>query len=561
MRNEETKKNMMWLVTFAMIITMTTTQCSPQTQITTSEVQPIQPTITTPTDTAPAPSAPTEKPTETAPAISKKNIFIHTSPDEFPDLDPTRSYSSESYVLSNCYETLIFYNPPGSKELLSGKLATSWETNADATEWTFHLRQGVKFQDGEPFNAAAVKYSIMKTKELGLGAAYMWDPVQDIQTPDDYTVVFKLSYSAPLDMIASSGYGAWIFSPKLFTDHPTDWVNEGHCIGTGPYTIESYERGSRLVMTRFNDYWGGWKPGQFEKIVFDITGDTVVRQQKIETGEADFTFRLPPDNIPQLESNPDVIVFRGPSFNIALGMLNTQKPPLDNKLIREAVAYTFPVDQFIQNVMFGRASKSFGFIPLGVWGHSETVPQFSYDLDKAKQLLAQAGFPNGGFKLLYIVCTGDSEGTQLGELWKAELAKVGITLEVQVLNWEVHWNTCKSGPTNAQDIFLMHWWPDYISPMGYLNGLFHSEDQPYFNCSYWYNADFDKLIDDANATSGYDLQKAAGMFIEAQKMLIDNAVAIPFYDETNVHIMQSDIKGYVDNPAYYNVVFVYDLTR
>lgn len=561
MNRGEKRINKVWLLTLAMILAMITAQCSPQTQAPASPAQPTQPPVSNPVNTAPAQVAPTEKPTETAPANTAKSIFVHTSPDSFPDLDPTRSYSAESYVLANCYETLTFYNLPGSKELLSGKLATSWEANTDATEWTFHLRQGVKFQDGEPFNSAAVKYAIMKTKEGGVGAAYMWDPVKDIETPDDYTVIFKLSYSAPLDLIASASYAAWIFSPKLYTDHPADWVNEGHCIGTGPYTMESYEHGSRLIMTRFNDYWGGWKAGQFEKIVFDITEDAVVRQQKIETGEADFTFRLPSDNLPQLESNPNVTVYRGPSFNVAIAMFNTQKAPLDNKLIREAVAYTFPMELFLKNVMAGRAKQSYGPIPVGVWGHSETVPQFHYDLDKAKQLLAQAGHPDGGFKLLYIIVTGDLDGQQLGELWKAELAKVGITLEIQALNWESNWDMCKSGPTNAQDIYLMHWWPDYISPISYLYGMFHSEEKPTFNCAYWYNKDFDKLIDDANSLSGVDRQKATDMFVEAQKMLMDNAVAYFLYDEQNVHVMRSDIKGYVDNPAYAHVVFVYDLTR
>jgi peptide/nickel transport system substrate-binding protein len=555
--NKEVKKvHRLWLLPLAMILALVTVQCSPKAQP--------QPTLqpgSNPVSTATSQAVPTVNPTDITQANTAKSIFVHTSPDSFPDLDPTRSYSSESYVLANCYETLTFYNAPGSSEQISGKLATSWESNADATEWTFHLRHGVKFQDGEPFNAAAVKYSIMTTKDGGVGAAYMWGPVSSIETPDDYTVVFKLSYSAPLDIIASADYAAWIFSPKFYTGHSTDWANEGHCDGTGPYTIESYERGSRLIMTRFDDYWGGWKPGQFEKIVFEITGDAVTRQQEIEAGQADFTFRIPSDNLPELMNDPKVTVYQGPSFNIALAMFNTQKAPLDNVLIREAVAYTFPMDVFLKNVMAGRAKQSYGPVPAGVWGHSETIPQFHYDLDKAKQLLTQAGYPNGGFKLLYIIVTGDLDGQNLGELWKAELAKVGIDLEIQALDWNANWDMCKSGPANAQDIYLMHWWPDYISPISFLYGMFHSENPPMFNCSYWYNTDFDKLIDDANTFSGYDRQKATDMFIQAQKMIFDNAAAYPLYDEQNVHIMASDIKGYIDNPAYANVVFVYDLTR
>jgi len=526
---------------------------------------------------APAPPAATEPPaaegeapeaTEvpaapeaTEEAAAAPNVFIYAHTTGFPDLDPAKSYSNDSVIVSNCYETLTFYNPPGAAEVLSPGLATNWEANEDATEWVFTLREGVTFHDGEPFNAEAVKYSVEKTKELGVGAAYIWDAVEEIEVVDDYTVKFKLSYPTPLDLAASSGYAAWIYSPKAYEEHDTDWFNAGNCAGTGPYTIENYERGSRLIMTRNEDYWGGWSEGQFDKAVFEIVEDPVVRQQMIEAGTADFTNEVPPDNLPALEARDDLVVYTNPSYQNLLGLLNTQKPPLDNKIVRQALSYTFPYEQFIAGVMGERATQAYGPVPAGMWGHSKDLLQYSYDLDKAKELLAEAGYPDGGFDLLYTYATGDLDEQQAGELWKAELAKLGINLEVQGMSWEAQWDLAKSDPQNAQDIFVMYWWPDYISPYTFLYSMFHSEDDILFNLGYYRNPEYDELIDIANEVSGSDREKAAEMFIEAQEILVDDAVSLFFYDVANTHLARSDIKGFVDNPAYPHVVFVYQLSQ
>jgi len=555
-----------WIIVL-FIMVLVTTQCAPKPTEAPAETEAPAKTEAPVATEAPAETeAPvaTEAPAETeAPSgeISRAEVFVYAHPTTFPDLNPATSYSNDLVVMANCYETLTFYNAPGSSEVLSPKLATSWEANEDATEWTFHLREGVTFQDGEPFNADAVKYSIDKIKELGVGAAYIWDAVEEIEVVDESTVKFKLSYSAPLDLAASTNYSAWIFSPKAYEEKGADWFNEGHCAGTGPYTIESYERGSRLVMTRFEDYWGGWDDSKFKKVVYELTEDPVVLQQMIESGQADFTYGVAPDNLQSLEARDDMVVYKNPSFQNLLGLLNTTKPPLDNELVRQALSYTFPYAQFIESVMQDRAVQSYGPVPAGMWGHSEELPQYHYDLDKAKELLDEAGYGDGGFSLLFTYATGDLDEQQVGEVWKAELAKLNIDMEVQGLNWEAQWDLAKSDPAKAQDIFVMYWWPDIVSPYSFLYSMFHSEDEPLFNLCYYKNPDYDKLIDDANVISGTDRAKAEQMFIDAQKMLIDDAVSLFFYDVANIHIARSDIQGYVDNPAYPHVVFAYELSR
>jgi len=548
------RRGLMLAISLLMILSFTMAACKPASPTPAPAIEPVE-EAPPPTEEAPPPSPVPE---------AEKNVFVYVLAPTFPDIDPSVSFSDDSVVVGNVYETLVFYNPPGSEEVLGPALATGWESSVDGLTWIFHLREGVKFHDGTDFNAEAVKYSIDRTLSLGLGAAFIWDAVDVITVIDDYTVEFKLTYSAPMDLVAASGYGAWIFSPACIEaqgENANEWLNEGHDCGSGPYMIESREKGSRLIMTRFDDYWGGWREGQFDIVVFEVNPDPVVRQQMLEAGEADFTYALPRVNFEALDARDDVTVYINPSFQNLLGLINMEKEPTNNKLVRQALSYAFPYQQFVEIVMLGQATQAYGPVPAGMWGFSEDLFQYSYDLDKARELLTDAGYPEGGFDLVMTYATGDLEEEQVGELWRAELAKLGINLEVRGMEWEAQWDLAMSDPLAAQDIFVMYWWPDYVTPYTYLFNMFHCEEEILFNDGYYCNPEFDDLIDRGNEFSATDREEAERLFIEAQEILIEEAAAMFFYDLPNDHELRSDIEGYADNPAYPHIVFVYKLTR
>src|SRR5690606_15391119 len=243
-----------------------------------------------------------------------------------------------------------------------------------------------------------VKGSIERTIQRGQGASFIWDPLDRIETPDDYTVVFHLKYPAPLDLIVSAGYSAYIFDVDVADE---EWFNAGNDAGTGPYTVESWTQGEQLVLTRFDDYWGGWNdPRQWDKVVFRIVPEAATRRQLMETGQGDFTYGLPPEMVEALRSNANLQVVETPSFQNLLGMLNTEKAPLDDVRVRKALAHAFPYQQVVDHVMQGTARPARGPIPYGMWGHGEDLPQPGYDLDEARRLLAEAGYPDGGFSLV-----------------------------------------------------------------------------------------------------------------------------------------------------------------
>ncbi|MGB9813610.1 MAG: ABC transporter substrate-binding protein [Thermovenabulum sp.] len=490
----------------------------------------------------------------------KQIVFFAWTSTPFTDLDPSVEFSNGIVPLNNIYETLLRYDPFERKFI--PVLATDYTKSEDGLTWVFHIRKGVKFHDGTDLNAEAVKFSIERTIKMGKGASYIWEPVKEINVKDDYTVEFKLKYPAPLDLIVASPYAAFIMSPTAVKSHPEGWFTQGNEAGTGPYKLESFILGQEIVLTKFDDYWGGWNGKHFDKVVIKKIPETATRRQMLEKGELDITKDLPYEDLEALKNNPNIVIETGPSFENLLMLFNTDKKPLDNKLVRQALSYAFPYEDVVKYAAGGYARQAKGAVPYGLWGHGENLFQYKYDIEKAKELLKQAGYPNGGFKLLLTYTAGDEAEKKTAELYKAELSKLNIDLEIRGMPWESQWEMARDkDPNKRQDIFMFYWWPDIASPYSFLYNMFHKQDEILFNLAYWENEEFDRLIDEGARQSGIDIKKAEETFIKAQEILIEEAPAVFIYDKQYVRIYNKSIKGYKDNPAYPNVIFFYEIYR
>lgn len=486
-------------------------------------------------------------------------VYLYGSPPT-TDFDPSVSLSDAVIVQVLCYETLLKYDP--SNDTFEPILATSYKKSDDNLTWTFQLRKGVKFHDGTDFNAEAVKFSILRTRDLGKGPAFIWDPLQDINVVDEYTVEFKLKFPAPVELMAASAYGAFIMSPTAVKSHPDDWLAQGNDAGTGPYKVMNFRMGEEVDLEKFDGYWRGWEGKHFDAVVIKKVSESSTRRMLIEKGEGDVTEKLASEDVEALKKNPNAKVVVTPYFQNLFLLLNIQRPPLDNKLVRQALSYAFPYDDVVKYAMGGYATQARGAVPNGLWGHGDNLFQYKYDLNKAKELLTQAGYPDGGFKIEMRYMTGTESVKRMAELYKAELSKLNINLEIRGMPWDTYWDMAKSSdPSQHQDIFVTFWWPDIASPYSFLYSLFHSQESYFFNLTYWKNAEYDKLIDDGSEMSGIDKSKASELFIKAQEILIDEAVAIFTYDEQYVVVLNSSVKGFVDNPAYARCVFFYDMYR
>ncbi len=533
---------------------------------------------TTPTTTPPTTSSPTTSPTATSPSpattpVKKKRTVIYASLSEMTSCDPSTEFSNSILWMCLVYEPLLWYDPIHDK-IIPG-LAVSYESKKNGTIWIFHLRKNAKFHDGTPVTAEAVKFSIERTIALGQGAAFIWDPVKEIKVIDNYTIEFILKYPAPLDKIVASSYGAWIFSPKVVeyagAKNATDpkvaeWFNKGHDAGSGPYKLVKWDPENEVILEKFEDWWG-WKEPNYplksdkapDVFIIKIVKDAVTQERLVLSGDIDIAEYVPPEDVETLKSNPKVQVVLKPSFQNLLMLINTKKPPLDNVLVRRAIAHAIPYEDIVKIARAGLAKVASGPIPHGMWGHFDNLT-YTYNLTLAKELLAKAGYPHGINRTLILTYTaGDIYEKRTAELIAASLAKIGIKVDIRPMSWEEQWSLAQSGwenPQAAQDLFIFYWWPTYITPFDYLYNMFHSESKA-FNLCYYENPKFEKLIEKAHILEGYDRETALKLYYEAQKILYEDVPAIPLWDMVDFRVAVKGI-GNLDkaiNPAYPTVVF------
>jgi peptide/nickel transport system substrate-binding protein len=470
--------------------------------------------------------------------------------------DPSDSYSNEIIAMNNMYETLLRYNP--KTKSFEKILADNYVVSKDGLTWTFELKKGVKFQTGNELTAEAAKASIERTMKRGKGAAFIWDSVKEINAKDKYTLEFVLKYPAPLDTVVSSGYAAYIFDAKVAEEKGGEkWFNEGNTAGTGPYKPEKWERGSQLILTAFDQYWGKWKSNNYQKVVFKTIPEANTRLQMVKGGDLQFVDQLPNELIKSLDGVNNISVVETESFQQLIMQLNTQKAPLNNPKVRQAIAYAIPYEKIIKNVLGNMATQSHGNIPKGLWGYDESLLQYHQDLDKAKQLLKEAGVTGGKLTLTY--SSSDEEQRQIAELYKIEFAKIGFDVELKGMLWDAQWDLAKS--TNAkdrQDILFMYWWPDYADPYSFMKNLYVSEDEVVFNLAYFKNQQYDTLVDEAQKIAGVDRDKSISKYKEAQQILVDEVPGLSLYDRKYVRVINNSFGGFEDNPAYPNVVFFHN---
>jgi peptide/nickel transport system substrate-binding protein len=513
-----------------------------------------KPTATAVVTQPPATTAPTEPPTAAAPLVLKV-----ASTASFETFDPVASFSVEAAYLPNLYEGLLRVNPPGSAEAYTPLLATSWEKSADSLTWTFHLREGVKFHDGEPLTAAVVKQSIEAVKDHG-GASWFWAPLDTIETPDASTVVFHLKYATAFELIVGATYGAWIVSPKAldaFAADPTYW-EKGVEAGTGPYMLESYTPDAEIVFTKNPDYWGGWTGGQYDKVVVSIVPEATTQQQMLEGGQADLVCAcLPTESLPAFEADSNYTVVKDNSFFNYIAWFNTLRAPLDDIKVRQALSYAIPYQDIITIAVGGLGTQSRGPVPTGVFPWSADVPQYTYDLDKARSLLKEAGHEGGGFTMELTYTASNPAEALFAPLIKDSFAQIGVTVNITPLKLAEQLALGRKG-AEGEDMSLMLYWPGYADAgVDNLWSLFYYTEKPSWNLSYWNNPDFQSLIDQATTS---DQTTAQPLYTQAMTILVDQAPGVFFYEPKSVFVIPSHVAGFQYNINYpFTYYFYYNL--
>lgn len=494
------------------------------------------------------------------------NTLVYATDGIWTTLDPAVAGDISTEIIFNVAETLVYYNAQNSS--LEPRLATSWNLSKDNLTWTFELRKGVMFQDGTPFNATAVNYSLERTMKINSGMTYILAPIANITVVDPYTVQIKTSYPANLPLIMSAGYAVYIVSPTAYMAHDVGdlaqkWATD-NIVGTGPYMVESLEPGVQATLVKFDGYWGGWAGNHVNRVIVKIVTEPTTLRLLMESGQIDFGGTYSRTDLAALSIEPGINVSSAPSYRNLLFPINCEKAPTDNLKVRQAISYAFDYDAAVKDILLGYGEQGQGPIPRTVWGHNASLPMYSYNLTKAAELLKEAGHPGGGFSLDMIYQTGNIDMENSALLWKDALSKIGVTLDVQAVTWDVMSAEMRGDPSKAPNIAALYWWPTYVTPYDWLSGQYESASiggAGGFNWSYYNNSELDRVTEEAESLAGSNLQMSVQLFQHAQEIVNNDAPCVFVWEQSDTIVHRGWVMGTMYNPAYEGTFWAYSMWK
>jgi peptide/nickel transport system substrate-binding protein len=402
-----------------------------------------------------------------------------------------------------------------------GVLAESWEFQGK--RWVFKLKKGIKFHNGASLTSKDVAFSIdrMKNDKASLQGPNFKD-VTEVQTPDDQTVIFvmKEANAIFLDRLENR----FIVS-KAAADKYGDKLDQNP-IGTGPYKYVSYQRGGNFVFTRNDDYWGG--KADIKEVVFRKVTEDAARIAALEAGQADFINNVPVHEVARLQRHSRVKIDQIEGLRMFFLAFNVAHKPFDNKLVRQAVNYSVDAPAIVKNIFDGIGYPLNGPVGANVIGADPKLKRYPYNPGKAKELLAQAGFPNGCDVPLYYSAGRYPNDREVCQVVAAQMVKGGFRVELISQEWAQFWG--KEGVNGGR-------LPFYYIGRGSLTDADTLYDQ-YFRTgttkrANYSNRELDKLIEEQQKTP--DQKKRIALLQQAGKILMEEAPFVPLYNLADIY--------------------------
>jgi peptide/nickel transport system substrate-binding protein len=491
-------------------------------------------------------------------------VLIYLSGLEGDTLDPAHFTSGGSTPpVKHIFDTLVNMKADEKSVQFLPALATKWESSADGKKWTFTLRSGVKFHSGEPFNAQAVKYTFDRIldKAKGLKAYGTYAPIiEKVEVSGDNQVIFwtKSPYGPMLSLISSSS--ASIVCPTDVEKWGKDWGT--HPCGTGAFTYKEWVRDDHMTLAANPNWWDG-KP-KIDQIVFKPVMETASRLMALEAGQAHIVTGIPPDDIARLEKVKGVKVLKVPSVRIRIIGINTKSPPLNDVRVRQALNYAVDKESMINVLLKGTKVIADSPLPKGAFGYVPTFT-YKYDPEKAKALLAAAGFKNG-LTLNFLALEQARDPGLMDSLTKIreDLAKVGIQTKYEITDINAYLAKLEVSP----EVALKQGKQLYAQGGG--AGTFDADVpmRDYFstaawtpkgtNRGYYSNPRVDKLLE--IGMTSVDQKTRLDAYKEAQQIIMDECPWIFLYTETVMFGVRDTVSGIETVPSDYLLLHKASLT-
>lgn len=439
-------------------------------------------------------------------------------------------------VRAQIFETLV--NHGYNLEIIPG-LAKSWE-QIDEITWEFKLEENVKFHNGDDFTAADVKYSFERIKELPSPAAFLIDEVKEVMVIDDYTVqIILVQPFAPI--LAHLAHPSNAIVNRRSVEEAGDNFGSQVAIGTGPFEFVEWIAGSHVELRRNENYWA--EPAKVERVIMRGIPENTVRAIELETGGADIVYNIAPIDELRLTGMSGIKMDKYETLSTSYIGFNVEKEPFDNLLVRQAINYALDVEAIVDYIYTGQASAVTGPLPSLVWASRTDLPGYDYDPEKAKELLAEAGYPDGFSTTIW---TNDNPlRMQIAEMFQADLADIGVDVEVLIVPWATYLEDTAAG---KHDMFILGWVTVTADPDYGLWALFHSSQMgDPGNRSFYANARVDELLELGRSEG--DPERREAIYAEAQALIVEEAPWAFLLATSEVNGLQENIEGFVPHPA------------
>ena len=480
-------------------------------------------------------------------------------------------------AIDQMFEGLVTLSRGGTE--IEPNLAESWEASEDGLTWTFNLRQGVKFHDGQPFNAEAVCFNFdrwynFKGPLQNPSASYYWQTVfggfaepeegapteslyKSCEASDEHTAVLTLTKPSASFLGALALTNFTIASPKALQEfgadegtvdeetgfRPTGTYGTEHPTGTGPFKFESWTRGDRLVMVRNDEYWG--EKAKIERLIFRPIADNAARLQALQNGEIQGYDLVEPQDIPTIENDENLQVLDRPAFNVGYVGINQATKPLDQLEVRQAIAHGLNRQEVVDNFYAGRGEVAHNFMPPDLFGYADDVTKYEFDPEKSKQLLQQAGVQTP-VNITFCYPTDVSrpympDPKRNFEAFAASLNQAGFKVTPKAAPWSPDYlGMVDEGKC---PLYLLGWTGDYADPDNFVGTFFQSPQKAWG----FENPEIFSKLSEAEEETDEDTR--ISLYQEANRLIADFIPGVPYVHTEPALAFAACVQGYEPSPV------------
>jgi peptide/nickel transport system substrate-binding protein len=450
--------------------------------------------------------------------------------------------SPSATVSTHIVETLFDLRSDGT---IVPHLVESYDVSADGLTWTLRLRRGVIFHDGTPLNAEAVKFNLERLVDPANAFQFAFllrGRVAGYDVLDAHTLRIRLSapFAPLLAHLTHSSTG--IQSPAAVRSLGARYGDNP--VGTGPFRFISWDKANRRIdLARFDQYWG--ENARLAGVRFLGVPEGTTRMALVETGQAHVAVRVPPQDIARLQANPNVIVNHTPSVRTIYIYFNNTMRPFTDVRVRQAINYAVNKEEIVEFVLGGTARVSDAPVSPGVFGYTP-VGAYEYNPERARQLLREAGFPNGFETILYSPTGRYVQDIQVAEAVQSQLREVGIRARIETLEWGAYLaKTGEAADRNVVPMGLLGWGTVTGDADYGLYALFHTSQWVPAGSSraFYSNAQVDQILDRARSTADQVVRQQ--LYEQAMKIIRDDAAWLFLHSESQITALRTNVQDFV----------------